>query len=622
MKKLASFLLVLVPCLFALSCEPEGNAPAGPATLGVKIVNALDIYEIPKSQSKSVELVVEADPTSAEAYTITLAANQGLVAAYNAAKGTNYEMLPSAAYSFVTNSVQLLKFNPKSSSCELRLKGDGCEFDKTYVLPIVIDGVQGGTNFSAPDEKAAYIIYKMGEAAAEGAGTSDSPYLINSLDVFMLIDQLLKEEATTYFKLTEDIDLSTLVFTDEKPWTPFNYSTEEAVARARKIDFNGNGHKISNFKASGPLFAYLCGSVKDLTLDNFDIDSDSADAATLIGVAGAGGAPEELSLKNIKVTNSTVMNQSDRAGGLVARMRNGVVENCSADCSVEAKTRAGGLIGYVDGGTLINCSASGDVKTVTYYCGGLVGYTGGITVTGSHATGNISSEGGNYVRGGGLIGQTEGSSTIEKCYATGNVTGQGHMGGGLVGVISCSKLDDDSYATVDVSSSECYATGTIDLPHAESGNWAHAGGLVGTVSASTTSNVTIANCYATGTILVRRYSGGFVGSIYDKARAVKQLTITNSYTTSDITGIVVSDRCGLVLGLNDGANATPPSTITCTGFVAWNTSERPFSYNDAVSTEGNYYGTEGTVSQQAKALGWDESIWDLSGNEPKLKNVK
>jgi hypothetical protein len=28
------------------------------------------------------------------------------------------------------------------------------------------------------------------------------------------------------------------------------------------------------------------------------------------------------------------------------------------------------------------------------------------------------------------------------------------------------------------------------------------------------------------------------------------------------------------------------------------------------------------VSQQAKALGWSESIWDLTGDLPKLKNVK
>jgi len=627
MKRLVSFLLVLVPCLFALSCEPENNGgseTADPAVLGVVVSDAKDVFEVPEHQSVTLSLTVSANPTSAEAYTITLGVNTGLVEAYNAKNGTSYQMLPSEAFTLAATPLVLPKYAATSAACELRLKGEGCDPALTYLLPISIDAVKGGTNFQAPDEKAAYIVFKMLEAEGEGKGTQASPYIIKDLDGFLAIGSMLQDDATTYFKLKEDIDFSGVTFNGENPWVPINYTADEdgqSAARARKIDLNGNGHKISGFKADGPLFAILCGSVKDLTLDGFDIDSDMPDAATLIGVAGSGNAPEDLVLKNIKVTNSKVMNQNDRAGGLVARMRNGLVEDCSADCSVEAKTRAGGLIGYVDAGTFNNCSASGDIKTVTYYGGGLIGWAGSVTVSGCHASGNIVSEGGNYVRGGGLIGQIENNSTIEKCYATGNVSGQGHMGGGLIGVISCGKVND-VYEDINVSISECYATGSVDLPHGESNNWAHAGGLLGTISTSLGSTVSIANCYSTGAFFARRYSGGFVGSIYDKARACKQLTITNSYTTSDITGIVLSDRCGLVLGLNDGANATTPTVISCTGFVAWDTSDRGFSYNECVSVEGNYYGTEGTVTQQAQALGWSTDIWDFSGSEPKLKNVK
>ena len=627
MKRIAFVSLILIPCLLTFSCKKNGeDQPGGngPAQLSVQVKDALDVYEVPEHQNLTLTLNVTADPTSAEAYTITLAADPGLVSSYNSKNGTAYTMLPSSAFSFTSNEVVLPRYSAKSSGCELRLKGEGCEADQVYLLPVVIDGVQGGTNFQAPDEKAAYILFKMLSSQQEGDGSEAHPYEVNDVESFLAIGSMLQDDATTHFTITADIDLKDVV-TPEKPWAPFNSAPNEdaqSACRARKIVIKGNNHKISNFKADGPLFAILCGSVTDLTLDNFDIDSDQADAAPLIGVAGSGSDPEGLVLRNIKVTNSKVMNQNDRAGGLVARMRNGLVENCSSDCPVEAKTRAGGLIGYVDAGTIKNSSATGNIKTITYYGGGLVGYAGEINVSGCHATGNVVSEGGNYVRGGGLIGQIEGSSTIEKSYATGNVSGQGHMGGGLVGVISCGKIDDTTYETVDVSISECYATGSIDLPHGESGNWAHAGGLVGTVSTSLTSTVTISNCYSTGAIFVRRYSGGFVGSIYDKARACKSLTITNSYTTSDITGVVLSDRCGLVLGLNDGSQSTTPSTITCTGFVAWNTSERAFSYQDAISTEGNYYGTEGTVSQQAAKLGWDTSIWDLSGSLPVLKNVK
>ena len=623
MKRIFSLALVLVPCLFTFSCKKGGeDVPAEPAQLGVKVKNAEAIYEIPKSQSKSIELTVVADPTSAEAYNISLAASQSLVATYNLANGTNYEMLPASAFTFVTNTVTLPKYNATSSSCELRLKGEGCVQDQVYVLPVAIENVQGGTNFTKPDEKAAFILFKMGEAAAEGAGTQASPYLINSLDTFFLINGLLKDDTTVYFKLTEDLDFKDVEFGEENPWKGINYGADDdaiAVAEKRGIVFDGNNHKISNFKAGAPLFYILVGGVENLTIENAEIAAEVANAGgVLVGIGGAGqeGAiTGEAAIKNVTIKNAKVENDRKRSGGLISWLKSGSIENATVECEVKGgDAQVGGLAGRVSNGSLINCSASGNVTNASAYSGGLVGIVINATIKGCHATGNVEHTTTSYTRGGGLIGQIDGNVTIEKCYATGNVTGISHMGGGLVGVIGTDG--------VTVSISECYATGNVTLPN--SGNYAHAGGLVGTVNALG-AVVTIENCYATGTIVAKRYSGGFVGSNFNKDKACKELKITNSYTTCDITGIVLSDACGLVLGLNDGAKAVAPitpSVITCTGFVAWNTSERPFSNGDCVSIEGNYYGTEGTVSQQAKALGWSESIWDLTGDLPKLKNVK
>lgn len=363
--------------------------------------------------------------------------------------------------------------------------------------------------------------------------------------------------------------------------------------------------------AGGPLFGTVCGSIRNLTVEDAKIEATADDAAVVVGVAGSSETEEDFVMKNVTVKKSSVSSDYKRAGALIAHLRNGVVENCVAECPVYAQQQAGGLIGRVDAGTLTGCSATGNATAEAYYIGGLVGYAGNVTVKGCSATGDVSSLGGNYSRAGGLIGQIEGNATLEKCHATGNVEGQGHMAGGLVGIIG----ETEGYT---VSISKCYATGSVTLPHGESGNWSHAGGLLGTISSLNT-ELSISDCYSTGAILSRRYSGGFVGSVYNKAKACKSLTIKNSYCSSDLSGIVVADRCGIALGLNDGAQATVPTVITCTGFVAWNVSERPFSYNDAISTDGNYYGSEGTISAQAKALGWDENIWDLSGNEPKLK---
>lgn len=626
MKRIISFTGILLSCLFVLSCvKGGGDEPVpvtDPAVLSVQVKNAQVIYEVPKSQTKSVEITVKAAPSPSETYNITLKADQGLVAAYNTKYSTDYEMVPAAAYSMVSNSVQLIRHNAESSSCELRLKGDGCEMDQVYVLPIVIDNVTGGTNFSAPEDGSAFILFKMVPAQAQGSGTESDPYQIGSLDEYVLVPNLLKENTTTYFKLMADIDFSEVEFTEEEPWEPIKCSA------TNKIFFDGNNHKISGLKADAGVFETLVGTVQNLTIDGVEITGTTSGLGVLANVAGSiveeDGQPAvisgEATIKNVKVTNSKVTADGQkRVGGLVGRFLSGSVENSSAECTIAANNRAGGLIGYMDSGSLKGCSASGDVTVAAYLGGGLVGWVGEVTVSDCQASGNVTSTGGNYVRGGGLIGWVDGKSTIEKSHATGNVTGQGHMAGGLIGGIGkCDGLSTVSgLVEIIAKIDKCYATGNIDLPHGDSGNWAHGGALLGTVAAADgqTVNVSISNSYCTGSVAVRRYSGGFVGSIFQKPAT---LNISNSYTTSDISGIRLADRCGLVIGLVDGGE---DSHITCTGFVAWKSQDTfPFCYPDGrISTEGNYYGNEGTVSQKASALNWDTAIWDFSASQPKLK---
>ncbi|MCR5519900.1 MAG: DUF1735 domain-containing protein [Bacteroidales bacterium] len=611
--KRITIILSAISCLLAVSCDKEKKAEeATPAELAVVVENAKDIYESPKNLSVSLNLAVAADPVSEEAYTITLGPKPGLVASYNTAHGTSYESLPSSAYTLSSSTLMLTKYSPKSTAAELRLKGDGCEQDKTYVLPIGIESVQGGTNFHAPDDKAAFIIFKVTAPEQQGSGKSGDPYIIEDLEGFLKIGSMMQDDATTYFKLATDIDFAEVKFTEESPWTPFNYATtdeEVAAAEKRMIDLDGDNHKISNFTGGGALFGVLVGSVQNLTIENADITCSVNNAgATLAGSAGTTASADALVIKNVKVVGSKLTNDYKRSGGLVAWIKGGTVENVDVECTITGIQQNGGLVGRVESGTFINCSASGNITSESYYSGGLVGVAVNIDIKNCHASGNVTGTSGSYTRAGGLIGQIDGSATIENCYATGNVEGTGHMAGGLVGVIA----GDD--AVINISKS--YATGSVTLPHGESGNWAHAGGLIGTLNALNAS-VTISNCYATGAVLVRRYSSGFVGSIY--AKAAKELKITNSYSASDLSGIVVADRCGIVLGLNDGASGTPPTTITCTGFVAWNISDRLFSYAGSVAEDGNYYGKEGTVSQQAAKLNWDTSIWDLSAELPKLK---
>lgn len=562
-----------------------------------------------RNLSLTLSLAVTADPVSAEAYTITLGPKAGLVASYNSANGTNYELLPSSAYSLSTASIMLTRYSPKSTAVELRLTGDGCEQDKLYVLPIGIDAVQGGTNFQAPDDKVAFVVFKATAPEQLGSGKSGDPYIIENLDGFLKIGSMMQDDATTYFKLSADIDFAEVEYTDENPWTPFNYATADedvAAAEKRMIVLDGDNHKISNFTASAPLFGVLVGSVQNLTIENAKVTAERNDGGILAMFGGTAAAATETLVKNVIVKNSEVSNEYKRSGGLISWVKGGVLENVEVDCKVSAEQQTGGLIGRMEAGSIINSCATGDVTSNIYYAGGLVGFAGSITVKDSYATGNVESASGNYTRSGGLIGHIAGDSTIDRCHATGNVTGAGHFAGGLVGEVQGTA---DKTTTLTIKAS--YATGNVTLPITN--NFAHAGGLLGSVLEG--GYAVISDCYATGTIVVRRYSGGFVGTM---GNANSKLSVTNSYTTSDISGINLAERSGMFLGNDNGV-----ADITVKGFIAWDVSNSGrFAYSAEAAAkliEGNYLGTEGTVSKKAAEFKWDTNVWDLSGDFPKLK---
>lgn len=631
MKKLFSFALILLPCLFIASCNGnKGNdgPSGGKAGLGVSVKDAKTIYEVPKNQYIDLSLSVVADPVSAEGYTITLGANPNLVSTYNAAQGTSYEMLPSSAYQFTSAAVMLPRYATSSTSATLRLKGAGCEQDKVYVLPVIIDNVSGGVNYEAPAEKAAYILFKMTEAEQQGSGTQSDPYIIEDADSFLKMGSLLQEDMTIYFTQTADIDLSDKHLqaypgTEDDPdtyvptWTPANSGSSANAARCA-VFFEGNNHKISNFKADAAMFAVLEGTVQNLIIENAQVDCGAANVGGILaGYAGpvtvegaTVGGP--VTVKNVKVIGSTLNDDYQRGGGLIGYITEGAIENCEVDCTITATgAQMGGIAGRMEKGSILNCSTSGYITSDGYYLGGLVGYLGEVTITDSHATGNITHAGAGYNHSGGLVGSITRSATIEKCYATGNVTGTGHMIGGLVG-----DFQDATVEGIVVNINRSYATG--DVTADTGGNTAHAGGLVGSVNNAITLNIN--DCYATGKITIRRYSSGFLGFIYVGGATVN---IRNGFTTSDISGIALKTHCGVVLG---SGNAS--STATCTGFIAWNdqtyqnedqTVQYPFSYGDFLPVTGNYHGTSGTISQHAKDLGWSEEIWDLSGDVPSLK---
>lgn len=602
MKRIASLLLIPAALFLAVSCDKEGgkgDGASGTAILSVTVNGLEGLLEIPENSNRTYDVLVTADPGPSDAISVTLGADQTLVDKYNAANGTSYQMLPQAAYELSADGLILMRYNKKSTTGTLTLKGTGCVRDQTYLLPVVVSTVKGTAPYDAPEDKAAYILFKMVAPQFDGAGTEADPYLVKTVGNFADMGYMLASGKYVYFKMAANVDFGGAA------WTQVD------TRDGKGIFFDGGGHKISNVTATASLFTSLEGGVKNLQFENVDVTAGSTYAGVLAETSGYG-----VLIENIVISNSSVSN-TNCCGGLIGSINGTTIRNVDVDCSVSGRMYVGGLLGRVLNGTIDDCHATGNVTSTAYYAGGLVGLFTLGTVTNSSAAGNVSASGDDiYARIGGLVGQMHGG-TVDKCFATGDVASANYWGGGLVGVVNA---DED-----DIFIKRSYATGDLNFVKNEEHKMAGVGGLVGSMGAG---NVTIENCYASGAIHADRWSSGFVGNIYGG-----NLAIINGYSACDLSdlgpakakdadgnwngGYVHED--GIVLG-NDMSGTETPAKISCTGFVALNLYERAFCYpENVIPYKGNYYGREGTVSAQASALGWSTDVWNLTGDYPVLK---
>ena len=210
---------------------------------------------------------------------------------------------------------------------------------------------------------------------------------------------------------------------------------------------------VQGLSDSGGLVGWNFSSITDSSASG-----DVGDAATagqelggLIGL-NTGGA--------VTRSNATgdVASTSDTIGGLAGRNEGTIIES-AASGAVTGEDWVGGLVGWnglINSAHSISASrASGNVTGSGHAAGGLVGRNAG-TIRASYATGTVTGD----VAVGGLVGRLLGA--IVAAYASGDVSGSGNAVGGLVG-------QSDSTSTVRAS----YAAGSVI------GDAGHVGGLTG-----------------------------------------------------------------------------------------------------------------------------------------------
>ena len=217
-----------------------------------------------------------------------------------------------------------------------------------------------------------------------------------------------------------------------------------------------------------------------------------------------------------KITNLTVMGLSYLGlfSSVSGRIENVILENVSI---VGTNTVIGGLAGQLDHATITNCRVSGTI-TGPDYTGGLVGYNYLGNIQNCSATGNVNGIGESYKESvGGLVGINKGS--IVSSYAAVTVTGSAICSGGLVGTNAGGSID------------KCYATGDVTISESAY----RVGGLVGSNTPFNGAMSTITESYATGKVSGNS-SGGLVGlNEGDFGDGLIIGTIQKSYYDQDTT---------------------------------------------------------------------------------------
>jgi filamentous hemagglutinin family protein len=381
-------------------------------------------------------------------------------------------------------------------------------------------------------------------------------YSLDQLDALDGYDALTNEGASVdvngYYALAHYLDgegrvyLNSLIGLSDTAW-----STGYVGTRFGGV-FAGLGHKIDKLTiASDKLYTALFagtgagGTIRDLGLTNVDV-STSGVAGSLVGANSA------------DISGVYAMGKVHAAYGVggLAGLNDGVSVFSNVFADIEASSGAGGLIGEARGSsiTIKNSHTTGSVTGSG--SGGLIAYTGSATTI-EHSYSSVDILNG----GGGLIGQNYAPLEITNSFATGDITGGG---GGIIGnAHTANTLIKNVYATGDVrgggggfigsfGSSLQGAGGTVIIQDSFATGDVYGegslGGFIGILNYGAA--YVVDNVYATGNVISTAgagnygtYVGGLIGGTYGG------VTITNSHATGNVEGGV---RTGGLVGFGMG----------------------------------------------------------------------
>lgn len=344
----------------------------------------------------------------------------------------DYTLLPEEFYSIDNQS---LSFSEKETRKSLNLKLSNLssiDVTKKYILGIKLQSSDFLIN-----EKKDSVVFTL----SLPEGLEENPYIIKTPAHLLQIQDNLQENATTYFKFNNDIDMSGI------EWTPIE------TTKTKKIAIDGQGYSIKNLKCQTSSSAYqgffglLIGECKNLNFIDANILADqkmTGIVAGQVGLIDAKGVVENVSVSgNVEVKSGTAAAYlTAQAGGITGKLTGNEsrITYCSSTGKVKADWSAGGLIGEIANSAVLSQSYSQADVEALQVAGGLCGNMYKGKINNCYSLGTVEALGDKTIasniegRAGGIAGRMDLDNTIENCYSTSQVSVYRHAGG-IVGKI-------------------------------------------------------------------------------------------------------------------------------------------------------------------------------------------
>lgn len=498
----------------------------------------------------------------------------------------------------------------------LTVKAEGVSIKKSFT-------VEKSVNLAGGHLNIIQLNAENWNTALEGTGTESDPYRLSTTRDLLAMKPALVKEHMTYFKLMNDIDMTSI-----ENWDPLNPDGPYDLG----IVFDGGGHSLKNLKSKGKHYSSFfgvlygkCYNVKfvDAEIEAIGDNSGSGIIGGYIGTAGkpgyvsdvtvsgsvtnnAAGQPvgglcgtaREAEIENCKTSGLTVINnvKSESVGGLCGIMRGATVRGCEADVKVvnnfgdgtpAGRTAAGGVAGRTnteDDKTLIDainiisgCVVRGTVEitkgTSNTYTGGIVGYEVkvGAQITDCVVYATVKSAG---ERVGGIVGHYQGG-TLSGCKFYGEVNAATQFAGGIAGITSSESTIENCLSSGKIVCGTSVGgivgknENTLTIKCCESSseiainvnNVSGVGGILG--CAINGKAVNVEDCIFSGRVNVPtgQRVGGIVGDL-GTGSSVRRCYVSGNITGWAGVGGIVGRAGGLVWNANgNGYNNTIESCI-------------------------------------------------------------